>query len=53
VLLAELGGNAGGKPVSLVDNTSQTVAVVLPCLDEREAVGLCVRQARDALAAGA
>jgi hypothetical protein len=38
--------------VSLVDNTSQTVAVVLPCLDEREAVGLCVRQARDALAAG-
>jgi uncharacterized membrane protein len=38
--------------VSLVDKTSQTVAVVLPCLDEREAVGLCVRQARDALAAG-
>jgi hypothetical protein len=38
--------------VSLVDNTSQTVAVVLPCLDEGEAVGLCVRQARDALAAG-
>jgi hypothetical protein len=36
--------------VSLVDRTSQTVAVVLPCLDEQEAVGPCVRQARDALA---
>ena len=35
-----------------MDHTSQTVAVVLPCLDERDAVGLCVRQARDALAAG-
>jgi Glycosyl transferase family 2 len=52
VILAELGGKAGGKRVSLVDHTSQTVAVVLPCLDEHEAVALCVRQARDALAAG-
>jgi glycosyltransferase involved in cell wall biosynthesis len=48
--LVELGGKAGGRRVSLVDGTSQTVAVVLPCLDEREAVGICVRQARDALA---
>jgi hypothetical protein len=37
--------------VSLLDRTSQSLAVVLPCLDEREAVGLCVRKARDALAA--
>ena len=36
----------------LVDRSTQSVAVVLPCLNEREAVGLCVRQARDALAAG-
>jgi len=38
--------------VSLLDQSSQTVAVVLPCLNEREAVAVCVRQARDALAAG-
>jgi hypothetical protein len=38
--------------VSLVGQTSQSVAVVLPCLNERKAVGLCVRQARDALASG-
>jgi hypothetical protein len=50
--LAELGGKAGGKRVSVVDKTSPTVAVVLPCLDEHEAVGLCVRQAREALADG-
>jgi glycosyltransferase involved in cell wall biosynthesis len=49
--LAELGSKAGGKRVPL-DRSSQTVAVVLPCLNERDAVGLCVRQARDALAAG-
>jgi Glycosyl transferase family 2 len=36
----------------LMDRSSHTVAVVLPCLNEREAVGLCVRQARAALAAG-
>lgn len=39
----------GGRRVSLVDGTSQKVAVVLPCLDEREAVGLCVEQAWAAL----
>jgi Glycosyl transferase family 2 len=38
--------------VSLVDRTSQKVAVVLPCLNEQDAVGLCVRQARAALRAG-
>ena len=38
--------------MSLLDQSSQTVAVVLPCLNEREAVAVCVRQARDALAAG-
>jgi hypothetical protein len=38
--------------VSLVDRSSHAVAVVLPCLNEREAVGPCVRQARDALAGG-
>jgi glycosyltransferase involved in cell wall biosynthesis len=48
----KLGGKAGGKRVSLVDRTSQRVAVVLPCLNEQEAVGLCVRQAREALRAG-
>jgi Glycosyl transferase family 2 len=37
--------------VSLLDRSSQSLAVVLPCLNEGEAVGLCVRQARDALAA--
>jgi hypothetical protein len=42
----------GAKRVSLMDSRSQTVAVVLPCLNEREAVGLCVRQARAALHAG-
>jgi hypothetical protein len=51
-LLAELGGKAGGSRVSLVDRSSLTVAVVLPCLNEQEAVGLCVRHARHALAAG-
>jgi hypothetical protein len=50
LVLAELGGKAGGS-VSLLDRSSQSLAVVLPCLDEREAVGLCVRKARDALAA--
>ena len=38
--------------MSLLDQSSQTVAVVLPCLNEREAVAVCVRQARDAVAAG-
>jgi Glycosyl transferase family 2 len=52
VLRAELGGQAGGKGLSLVDRTSHSVAVVLPCLNERAAVGLCVRLARDALVAG-
>lgn len=51
-LVMRLGGQAGGKRVSLVDRTPQKVAVVLPCLNEQEAVGLCVRQARDALRAG-
>jgi glycosyltransferase involved in cell wall biosynthesis len=51
-LVMKLGGKAGGKRVSLVDRTSQNVTVVLPCLNEQEAVGLCVRQARDALLAG-
>jgi glycosyltransferase involved in cell wall biosynthesis len=46
-----LGGQAGGKRVSLVDRTSQRVTVVLPCLNEQEAVGLCVRRAWDALRA--
>jgi glycosyltransferase involved in cell wall biosynthesis len=35
--------------MSLVERTTQSVAVVLPCLDEQEAVGLCVAQALDAL----
>jgi len=38
--------------VSLVDRAPPTVAVVLPCLDEQDAVGLCVRQAQEALRAG-
>jgi glycosyltransferase involved in cell wall biosynthesis len=38
--------------VAPVDEALSSVAVVLPCLNEREAVGLCVRQARDALRAG-
>jgi hypothetical protein len=37
--------------VAPVDETSPRVAVVLPCLDERNAVGQCVGQALDALSA--
>jgi Glycosyl transferase family 2 len=37
--------------VAPVNETSPRVTVVLPCLDERDAVGLCVRQAADALVA--
>jgi Glycosyl transferase family 2 len=38
-----------GVGVAPVDETLPKVAVVLPCLNERDAVGLCVRHAREAL----
>jgi hypothetical protein len=40
---------AGSAPVP-TDSPQLDVTVVLPCLDEREAVGDCVRRAREALA---